>query len=264
MARLSNVNEGLIQVVGRKPKLDTTYGRRNRNKSLSGVYDTMPLSPQKEFQPRRSWTSINKDQSVHQIEEASPPSNIAHKILSKSLSPSSTSAAFEPLGDSTQGGLRPRSIANVTTVQLAHVPALPSLTVSTRSPAQSYVRLPPKPTTFQLDTLKSATVETPTQAKFLPSDINQVTTGVSIVPISDDHQAGTAADNLNLGPVDNIEMADVDGEGDPGEAKQPRTHTGDNNDEYFEVEAIKSCMLGARVRCFSAFFIFILTIIFFF
>lgn len=87
---------------------------------------------------------------------------------------------------------------------------------------------------------------------------------MSIIPISDDHQAGTAADNLNLGPVDNIEMADVDGEGDPGEAKQSRTHTGDNNDEYFEVEAIKSCMLGARVRCFSAFFIFILTIIFFF
>jgi hypothetical protein len=58
-------------------------------------------------------------------------------------------------------------------------------------------------------------------------------------------------------------MAEVDAEGDYGEAKQSWTHTGDSDDEYFEVEAIRSCKLGSRVRRFSAFFIFILTIIFF-
>ena len=85
---------------------------------------------------------------------------------------------------------------------------------------------------------------------------------MSNVPISDDHiQAGTAADNLNLGSPDDIKMAEVDAEGDPGEAKQSPTHTGDSDDEYFEVEAIKSCKLGSRVRRFSAFFVFILTII---
>jgi hypothetical protein len=46
-------------------------------------------------------------------------------------------------------------------------------------------------------------------------------------------------------------MAEVDGEGDLGEAKQSRTHTGDSDDERFEVEAIKSCKLGSRVRHFS-------------
>jgi hypothetical protein len=55
-------------------------------------------------------------------------------------------------------------------------------------------------------------------------------------------------------------MAEVDGEGDPGEAKQSPAPTGDGYDEYFEVEAIKSCKLSSRVRPFSAFFIFILTV----
>ena len=51
MARLSNVNEHLIQVVGSKPKSHRTYGRHNRNKSLSFVNDT-PLSSPKELQSK--------------------------------------------------------------------------------------------------------------------------------------------------------------------------------------------------------------------
>jgi hypothetical protein len=55
-------------------------------------------------------------------------------------------------------------------------------------------------------------------------------------------------------------MAEVDGEDDLGEAKQSPAHTRDGDDEYFEVEAIKSCKLSSRVRHFSAYFIFILII----
>jgi hypothetical protein len=67
-----------------------------------------------------------------------------------------------------------------------------------------------------------------------------------------------------MGTSDDIEMAEVDAESDLVGGKLSQTHTGDNDDEYFEVEGIKSCTLGSRVRRFSAFFIFILTIIFFF
>jgi hypothetical protein len=59
-------------------------------------------------------------------------------------------------------------------------------------------------------------------------------------------------------------MAEVDGEDDPREKKQSLTHTRDGDDEYFEVEAIKSCKLSSRVRRFSALLIFILTITLFF
>jgi hypothetical protein len=55
-------------------------------------------------------------------------------------------------------------------------------------------------------------------------------------------------------------MAEVDGEDDSGEEKQSPTHTGDGDDKYFEVEAIKSCKLSSRVRRFLALLIFILTI----
>jgi hypothetical protein len=86
---------------------------------------------------------------------------------------------------------------------------------------------------------------------------------VSNEAISNEHiQAGVAAGNSNLGNSDGIEMAKVDSESDPVGARLSQTHTGDN-EEYFEVEAIKSCKLGSRVRRFSGFFIFILTIIFF-
>jgi hypothetical protein len=53
-------------MAGRKPKPHATYGRHKRNKSISHVYD-LPLSPPKKLQPRRSWTSINKDRSARQI-----------------------------------------------------------------------------------------------------------------------------------------------------------------------------------------------------
>jgi hypothetical protein len=66
-----------------------------------------------------------------------------------------------------------------------------------------------------------------------------------------------------MGSRDDIEMAEVDAEGDSGEAKQSPTHTGDSDDERFEVEDIRSCKLGSRVRRFSAFFISILTMVLF-
>jgi hypothetical protein len=54
-------------------------------------------------------------------------------------------------------------------------------------------------------------------------------------------------------------MEEANGDGDPDKEKQSPTHAGDG-DEYFEVEAIKSCKLSSRVRRFSVFFIFILSI----
>jgi hypothetical protein len=51
-----------------------------------------------------------------------------------------------------------------------------------------------------------------------------------------------------MGSPDESEMAEVDAEGDSGEAKQSRTYTGDSDDECFGVEAIKSCKLGSMVR----------------
>jgi hypothetical protein len=53
-----------------------------------------------------------------------------------------------------------------------------------------------------------------------------------------------------MGSPNDIDIAEVDAEGDSGEAKQSRTHTGDSDDEYFEVETIKSCRLGSRVHRF--------------
>jgi hypothetical protein len=83
--------------------------------------------------------------------------------------------------------------------------------------------------------------------------------------MSDDNiKASTAAGNLNLSPTDDTEMAEVDGEGDRGEVKKSLAHTGDSDDEYFDVEDIKSCKLDSRVRRFSAFSVSILTITLFF
>ena len=175
MARLSNINEGAIQVVGRKPKPHATYGRHNRNKSISHVYD-LPLSPPKKLQPRRSWTSINKDRSARQIEHGLTPPSSTQNFLAKS-SPAS-SPALRPLRESTKGGLEPRPIANESTVQSTHVPALQPRTASNRSPAQSRSKLLPKPTTSESNTGKSAAVETPNQAALPPPGINQLSKGV--------------------------------------------------------------------------------------
>jgi hypothetical protein len=116
--------------------------------------------------------------------------------------------------------------------------------------------LSPKPTTSESIAGKLATIETPNQAEFPAPEINQLATGVSDVPVSNDHtQASTAVDNFLSDYA--AEMAEVDAEGDPGAAKQSWTHTAEGDDEYFEVEAIKSCKLNSRVRRFSAFFIFL-------
>jgi hypothetical protein len=81
MARLSNVSEGLTQMVGYKPgSIITTYGRHNRKKSLSRVYD-LPLPPPKELRPRRSWTVINQDRSARQIEDGLTPPSLTQKLL---------------------------------------------------------------------------------------------------------------------------------------------------------------------------------------
>jgi hypothetical protein len=48
-------------------------------------------------------------------------------------------------------------------------------------------------------------------------------------------------------------MEEANGDGDRDKEKQSPTHAGDG-DEYFEVEAIKSCKLSSRVRRFSVFF----------
>ena len=90
MAGLSNVNEHLIQVVGSKPKSHRTYGRHNRTKSLSRVYDT-PSSPPKELRSRTSWTLIDKDRSVHQTEDGLTPPSSTQSLLAKS-SPASSPA----------------------------------------------------------------------------------------------------------------------------------------------------------------------------
>jgi hypothetical protein len=141
-----------------------------------------------------------------------------------------------------------------------HVPALQPNTAPNRSPFQSPNRLRPKPTTSENNTGKSAAVETPNQADFPPPDINQLSKRVGKVPVSDDHtQARTAIHNSKLGLSVDTEMEEATGDGDPDKEKQSPTHAGDGN-EYFEVEAIKSCKLSSRVRRFSVFFIFILSI----
>jgi hypothetical protein len=63
---------------------------------------------------------------------------------------------------------------------------------------------------------------------------------VSNVPIPDDHVQDVAAGDNLMGSPDEIKMAEVDAEDNSGQAKLSQTHTADN-DEYFEVEAIKSC-----------------------
>jgi hypothetical protein len=211
MARLSNVNEGLIQAVGRKPKYHTTYGRHNRNKRLSRV-DGLPLSPPEELRPRRPWTSINKGRSVRQIEDGLMQPSGTQKLLVKS-SPAS-SPAPQPLRESTKGGLELRRIANESVVQSMHVPALQPNTAPNRSPFQSRNRLRPKPTTSENNTGKSAAVETPNQADFPPPDINQLSKPVGKVPVSDDHtQARTSIHNSKLGLSVDTEMEEANGDG---------------------------------------------------
>jgi hypothetical protein len=246
MARLSNANEGLLQGVGRKPKRQT-YGRRSRNKSLPNIYDVqvVPLSPTKS-QQRRSWTSIHSDRSARQIEDGRTPPSSTQKILAKSSPVSSSSP--KRLRDSTKVGSGPRPIANESAVQ-SNAPALQTRTASSSTRIQLRSKLPPKPKIFERNTLKSAAGETSNEHEFLTPDINQLTTGVENVLTSDDHiKASTAADNLNLGTTDDTEMAEIDGEGDRGEVKQSLAHTGDSDDEYFDVEDIKSCKLDSRVR----------------
>jgi hypothetical protein len=59
------------------------------------------------------------------------------------------------------------------------------------------------------------------KAEFSAPDINQLTTGVSSAAMINDHiQVGTVEDNSHLGRLDNTEMADVDGEGEPGQVKR--------------------------------------------
>jgi hypothetical protein len=146
----------------------------------------------KKLQPRRSWTSTSKGRSTLQIENTLIPPNSTEQLAAKS-SPAS-SPAPKPLRD---------SIAHASTVQPAHVPALQPRTASNRSPAKSRSKLPPEPTTRRGNTRKSAAIETPNHAEFPPPDTNQLATGVSNVPILDDHiQARTAADNLMDSPDD--------------------------------------------------------------
>jgi hypothetical protein len=65
--------------------------------------------------------------------------------------------------------------------------------------------------------------------------------GIRAVPLSDAYiQARPAADNSNLCRPDDIEMAEVNSEGDPRETKQLRAHIGDSSDDYFEVEGIQN------------------------
>ena len=195
--------------------------------------------------------------------EAHVKSKIAlyRQVAPKNLAKSSpiSSPAPKPLRESTKGGLGPRPITNESIVQSSHVPGLQPRTAPNRSPVQSRSKLPPKPTTSESNTGKSAAVETPNQAEFPPSDI--ISKGVGNVPVSDDHtQARTAIHNSKLGLSVDTEMEEANGDGDPDKEKQSPTHAGDGDDEYFEVEAIKSCKLSSRVRGFSTFFIFILTI----
>jgi hypothetical protein len=64
---------------------------------------------------------------------------------------------------------------------------------------------------------------------------------VNDIPLSDAYiQARPAADNSNLCPPDNIEMAEVNSDGDPRETKQLRAHIRDSSDDYFEVKGIQN------------------------
>lgn len=236
MARLSNVNGGLPHTVGRRSKSLSGYGRHNRHKKLSRVYG-QPLSPRQKSQPR-SQISIN-DQSVHKVGDSLISPNSTQKLAAKS-SPAS-SPARKP---------RRHTITNARIVQLTHALPLQPRTASNRNQAQSRSKLPLKPIFSGDNTCKSRPVENQNQAKSPLVDATQLTTGVSNVPILDGHiQAGTAPDNSILSPPH--VMAEVGGRCDLGDAKESRTHTGDGNGEYFEVETIKSCKLGSKVRHFS-------------
>lgn len=109
----------------------------------------------------------------------------------------------------------------------------------------------PKPTAPWKKTREAAKVETLTQAKSLPPNTNHLATEVSNEVIPNEHtRAGAAVSNLNLGYLGSTEIARVDLESDPIQAKLSQTQTEDN-DKYFNVEAITSCKIGIRVHYFQ-------------
>ena len=239
MARSSNVNEGLTHAVGRRSKSLSVYGRHNRHKRPSRVYG-QPLSPRQKLQPSRSWISIN-GQSAHKVGDSLIPPNTTQQLAAES--PPASSAARKS---------RRHTIANAPIVQPTHALPLQPRTAANRNQAQSRSKLPLKPIISGDNTCKSLPVETPNQAESPLVDATQLTTGVSNVPILDGHiQACIAPDSSILSPPHDIVMAEVGGRCDLGDARESRTHTGDSDDEYFEVETIKSCKLGPRVRHFS-------------
>jgi hypothetical protein len=149
-----------------------------------------------------------------------------------------------PLPDSVDGRASLRSITSRIPVEPNHDPVL-----QTRA-ASNQILTPGKPTAPRKKTREAAKVETPTQAESPPPDTNYLATEASNEAASNEHiRAGAVVSTSNLGYSDGIEMARVDSESDPVRAKLTQSQIEDN-DEYFNLEAITSCKLGSRVRCF--------------
>jgi hypothetical protein len=88
----------------------------------------------------------------------------------------------------------------------------------------------------------------PNKVTALP-DVNHPTPEMRDVPISDGHiQAGTAIENPNYDPPDDIEVAEINGRVNLASRDSHWTHTRGGDDEYFEVEAIKDDPLTGKVE----------------
>lgn len=239
-------------MLGRKAKPRTTYARYYRNKRSSHVYDIcdVPLSPQRKSQHSRLGTSISKHQDPRPTEDnhTTPSGSQKHTVKS---SLTATPPVRRPLPDSADGRASPRSITHRIPVEPTNDPALQMPAASSNKIlTQLGNKLSRKPTAPWKKTREAAKVETPKQAKSLPPNTNHLATEVSNEVVPNEHtRAGAAVSDLNLGYSGSTEMARVDSESDPVRAKLSQTQTEDN-DEYFNVEAITSCKIGTRVRCF--------------
>lgn len=216
MARPSNVNERLIQHLGRKPG-PHTY-RRPKRKSLPDIYD-VPRSP-----------------SAPKIEDGHTPSSAQRTLAESSYVSSSSSKRLRR----SEVSLRPPPIANEPVVRSTRCPALQQRRESSRTRIQLRSELPPGPQSSERNILESAAGERPNN-EFLKSDVNRLTTGIDNESISDDRIKACTT-----------EVAGVD---NSGKANELLAHARASDEEYFDVEAIKDCKLGSRVRRFSACFV---------
>jgi hypothetical protein len=252
MADVSNNTERATQVLGRKTKPRTTYARYHRKERRPHVYDFFdgPLSPQRRSQPPRRETSITKCPGPRLTgDEHTTPSSSQKSLAESSLA--ATPHFRRPLPGSADWRKSPRSITSRTPVEPTRDPALQSFAASLNDIlTKSDNKLPRKSTASWQKTREAAKAETPMQAEPLPPTTNHIATEVSSEAVSNKYiRAAGAVRNLNPGHSDGIEMAKVNSES--GSVRVKSQSQTEDNDEYFNVEAITGCKLGARVCCFE-------------